>query len=212
MARDQTEFPPVFLSHWAQIPSEFFDDFAAEVSGAGIPLSIAPRQDRGIYAGVEWLIPTVVVAYIAKSYFDGFLGEMGRDHYVALKSALAKLAGKLALLKITVFASGQHKVRADQPYSFAYSVVAEAGPGLNFKLLLQAELDESQCDLAIDAFLKFLRGYHGGTLEDHMVAALANGRATGGIILLSYSPTTQCLQVLDPFSRSPEGRSPTMRS
>ncbi|MFL6691132.1 MAG: hypothetical protein ACJ8IR_13260 [Alphaproteobacteria bacterium] len=202
MSQEQIEFPPVLLSHWDQIPSEFFNDFAAEVSSAGIPLSITPRRDRGIYAGVEWLIPTVVVACIAKSYFDGFVGEMGRDHYIALKSALAKLARKLALLKITIFASGQNKVRAQQPYSFAYSVIAEASAGLNFKLLLEAELDEGQCDEAIGAFLEFLQAYHSGMLEGPVVAALATGRAIGGTLLLSYSPNSRSLQVLDPLSKA----------
>jgi hypothetical protein len=43
---------------------------------------------------VEWFIPTAIVFFVAKSYFDGFLKEAGKDHYQLLKSKLSKTAAK----------------------------------------------------------------------------------------------------------------------
>ena len=37
------------------------------------------------FACMEWAIPSIIFAYISKTYFEGFLSEMGADHYRVFK-------------------------------------------------------------------------------------------------------------------------------
>ena len=66
------------LSYRSDIESDLFDDFISLVSVQDLRLYIEERQ-KTIYAGLEWLVPTAVFIFISKSYFDGFLKEMGRS-------------------------------------------------------------------------------------------------------------------------------------
>jgi|TARA_R110000851_G_C13082300_1_gene565908 hypothetical protein len=76
------------------IPDEQFVEFKDAVSASGLDVVVESRPAAGPYAGVEWFIPTAIVFFVAKSYFDGFLKEAGKDHYQLLKSKLSKTAAK----------------------------------------------------------------------------------------------------------------------
>src|ERR1700761_985999 len=101
----QTDTPDIALIFSDEIPAEFLDEFRSEVATQNLRLELVPRPFPKVYVAVEWLIPTVIFAFIGKSYFDGFLGEMGKDHYQLLKRALVKLAKRIAPAKITLVGS-----------------------------------------------------------------------------------------------------------
>ena len=70
----------------------------------------------------------MVVLFIGKAYFDGFLKEMGKDHYASLKAGLKSLYSRLlgpgAPQTVVVSAGG--KPSTDQPYSVLFSIFGEA--------------------------------------------------------------------------------------
>ena len=68
-----------------------------EVMDMDIPIISSPNlkiseeeREISMYASLEWAIPSLVFIFITKSYFEGFLGEAGVDHYKALKSWVLK--------------------------------------------------------------------------------------------------------------------------
>jgi len=42
-------------------------------------------QEPKMYASLEWFVPSILFAFIAKPYFDSFLSQMGSNHYSILK-------------------------------------------------------------------------------------------------------------------------------
>jgi hypothetical protein len=92
-----------------------------------------------------------------ESYFDGFLEEMGKDHYSPLKKGLmslgSKLLGKSTPEVVTIGSPG--KVSATRLYSLNYSIIAEAEDGQRFKLLLQQNASEQQYEKILENFLEF---------------------------------------------------------
>ena len=195
--------PQIAISHVGSIPEEVFSDFLKAISTEGLRLDIESREDGEIYAGFEWLIPTAVIIYIGKSYFDGFLKEMGKDHYNLLKAGLKVLREKLlgpAAPQMTVVSSAG-KTTSNQPYSFVYSIMAEGNGGLRFKLLLQREVSELEYDEILNAFLGFLEAYHLQAPEAVFAANLEASRASGGVVLLAFNLETKALEVIDPIPR-----------
>jgi len=87
--------PQLAILHNTSIPREAFAEFEKLVAAEKLDFRIEPREEAGPFAGIEWLIPTAVIVYISKSYFDGFLKEMGKDHYALLKAGLKTLRTKL---------------------------------------------------------------------------------------------------------------------
>lgn len=192
--------PQLAVSFSRNIPPEIFDDFVQAVSSRNLNLRVEPREQDGPYAGLEWLLPTAVIIYIGKSYFDGFLKEMGKDHYHALTAGLktlwAKLLGPCAP-GVTVI-STQGKASTDRLYSLAYSIIGVADPRLRFKLLLRCDDTQTEYEDTIEAFLAFLEAYHEHSLDPAMVEKLKVARVVGGTLLLAFNHETKTLDAVDP--------------
>lgn len=196
----------IAIFHTDSIPEEVFSDFVTTISTERLRLDIESREDGRIYAGLEWLIPTAVIIYIGKSYFDGFLKEMGKDHYNLLKAGFKSLREKLLGTSAPQMAvvSSAGKTRPNQPYSLVYSIMAEGNGSLRFKLLLQREVSEPEYDEILNAFLGFLEAYHSHAPEAEFAANLEAPRASGGIVLLAFNLETKALEVIDPIPRRPK--------
>src|SRR5471032_377269 len=67
--------------------SELSKLLAPEASG----FKSEERESNGPQAGLEWLMPTAVIFFIGKAYFDGILKEVGKDHYGLLKKGVKSL-------------------------------------------------------------------------------------------------------------------------
>lgn len=195
--------PHIAIIHTARFPRAMFAEFERLVTTPQLRLCIEEREEVGPFAAIEWLIPTAVILYIGKSYFDGFLKEMGKDHYSMLKSGLKTIYSKLLgadAPKVTAIAT-QGKLSESQPYSLIYSFLAEAGPNTRFKLLLQNGASQSEYEHTVASFLKFVSSHHAGTLDKQTLDALANTRAVGGTLLLAYNPTSRRIEPINPFSK-----------
>ena len=200
--------PAIGLSYTTRIPPDIFTEFERLVAAEGLGLHVEQREEDGPFAAFEWLVPTVVVLFIAKAYFDGFLKEMGKDHYALLKAGLKslyfRLLGPSAPKTVVVSAGG--KTSTDQPYSLLFSIFAEADEGARFKLLLRRSASESEYDATVEAFLAFLEAYYNGSLAPEIVAELKSTTFVGRTILLVYNPALERVQPIDPVpSRRPKG-------
>jgi hypothetical protein len=185
------------------LPESLFDEFRDAVSDDDLHLVIASRENTP-YAGLEWLLPTAVVVFITHSYFDGIFKEMGKDHYSLLKRGLkslwAKLLGPSAPKLAVVSTPGKRD--KNQPYSLIYSIVADAAPGLKFKLLFPTDVSESEYDETLAAFLQFLKDFHCRMLGPQMADRLQKARVVGSTLLLVYDKSDCSLRVLDPMPKS----------
>jgi hypothetical protein len=193
--------PHLAVVHVDWLPADAFGDFVESVSHQDLELLVQSRENE-VYAGVEWLLPTAAFVYISKSYFDGFLKEMGKDHYALLKNGLKALWGKMLgpkAPKPTVISS-PGKVSKDQPYSLLYSIMAETGEGHRFKLLLPRDMTQEEYEKTVDGFLDFLEKFHSRNLDASTVEQLASTRVVGNVIPLVYDTSRQAIRTLDPLA------------
>jgi hypothetical protein len=193
--------PHLALIYVDTISADSFSEFARDVAAEGLNLHVESREISGPYAALEWLIPTAVIVYVSKSYFDGFLKEMGKDHYALFKRGLNGLYEKVlgaAAPEVTLVSSAG-KVKSDQPYSLYYSIIAEAGEGLKFKLLLAQSASAEEYQASVAAFLAFVETYHANTMEHANRELLDKSSVVGGTILLGYNLDTRRLESLDPL-------------
>lgn len=189
----------VALSYEGPISEAAIEEFRKDVAVNGLELLVEQRPSTRAFAGIEWVMPTAVMVYIAKSYFDGFLGEMGKDHYQALRNGIKTLGAGLSHIKVTLVGT-PGKVSDAQPYSFIYSVWSDRDASCRFKFLVPQNLASADTDIAMDVFLTFLEAYHTGTLEDEDLKILAEARPIGRTILLAYEPTSKTIQIVDPLA------------
>jgi len=200
---EEIMLPKLALVHLDRIPAETFVEFQHVVDVQGVKLHVEEREDPGPYASVEWLIPTAVFIFVGKAYFDGFLKEMGKDHYALLKQGIKSLHGRLLgpkAPKLTTISTGG-KTRTHRPYSLLYSLVAEAEGGFRFKLLLKDSSTQAEYDAEIEAFLTFLEWYHAANLPLDLIVELEKTPVLGQTIFLAFNSSLQRVQPVDPTKR-----------
>jgi len=178
--------PQIAISYQNSISQSIVDEFAAAISHPKLDLRTESRDDS-VYAVVEWLLPTALVIYIGKSYFDGFLKEMGKDHYLLLKKSLIKLKSKLrdfSFIKTTATAG---KIAKEPIYTFTFSIYAEADNDQRFKLLIQNNITDIEYEEIIEAFLNFIASYNDKTLAQAILNKLSVGDPSSKTLLIAYN-------------------------
>lgn len=193
--------PQVGLIYTDDIPPAVFDDFVQGVSTPGLDLRVESRPRSGPFAGLEWLIPTGVMLFIGQGYFNGFLGEMGKDHYAVMKAGVKALRDRFASVKVTLVGT-PGKASADQPFSLFYSIYFEDPAGRRFKFLVpNGEAGDLEAGKTMDAFGDFLAAAYSGDLDADQKAMLAKAPAFGGTALLAFNPQTGRIEPIHPVTR-----------
>ena len=182
------------------VVSEFEEDVRAD----GLNVRIEPVPFMQYRAGIEWLVPTAVIVYIAKPYFDSFLSEMGKDHYAIVKTALNNLRARISARyrdRLKVVSSSGKFSKDSEKYSPIFSIEAESSSGYRYKLLIQTEIDEKNFSLALDAFLDLMAQDHRiDSIEEKNECVLAAKPITS-VVLLSFNPVSGELEIVDPLPK-----------
>ena len=178
------------------VPDEIAADFASAVSGVGLRVDVRSEKPP-IRAGIEWLLPTAVVVYLAHAYLGGFLGEMGKDHYALLKRQVAGLGQRLlhhgdpevAMVTTSGVAS------TGDVYSLAFSVVARVADHRRVKLLVPKAASEAEIAAGIEAFFALLLDV------DALRSTVRESESTtigADPVLVFFDPNTATLRIADP--------------
>ena len=197
----QSPAPQLGLIYTENVPPALFEDFIEAVSAPGLDLVLESRPPDGPFAGLEWLIPTGVMLFIGQGYFNGFLNEMGKDHYAVLKIALKSLRDRFSRVRVTLVGT-PGKASDDQPYSLFYSIYFEDPAGRRFKFLVpNGEAGDPAVERAMDAFGDFLPAACSGELNRDQADMLTRAPAFGGTVLLAFNPEMGWIEPIHPVTR-----------
>ncbi len=191
--------PQIGILHRDIIDESFFNDFSLEIDHPDLNLNIKAMPALGPFACAEWFIPTVIAAFVGKAYFEEFFKEMGREHYQILKQALIKLTKKSInqpRLEPTLMTTSG-KVNQNNPYSMAFSIMAEANDGYRFKLLLPKYTEKFSYDLAVAMFMEFIADYHLLGVNSKAHHEILKSGMKAGIILVRLNIETNEIEWQD---------------
>lgn len=151
------------ISHIGIEVPENLPDFASEniiteLQTVGLNIKVHKKPNPGPMGAFEWIIPTAIAAYISKSYFDGFLKEAGKDHYIILKSWLKKFIDNGRLIKVQTIYASQSSIKKpnNNTQSKSVSLFIQTKSGKTIKLLFDNDLTKEDWDNAIDKLLDFV--------------------------------------------------------
>ncbi|MFA6412498.1 MAG: hypothetical protein WCW53_07350 [Syntrophales bacterium] len=195
---------PIALQYIAEVvPDDLVDEFIAAIATPEFTPEVNRLERSPIYATIEWLVPTALVIFITKSYFQSFLAEMGKEHYTLLKNALKRAANRLIGQSgpdIHVLSSSG-KSKKDNKYSLTFSLYVEINKKLNLKLLFPVVLKEEEVQEVIEAYTNFIDDLYSGTINDELLRRLSKGKVVVKTILITYDFETKELRSVDPFQK-----------
>ncbi|MDD3597749.1 hypothetical protein [Sulfuricurvum sp.] len=195
--------PHITIFYEEDFSKSIFDEFVDTLSSDNLSIQVLSREKSGPFAGVEWLLPTAVIAYISKSYFDGFLNEMGKDHYNIVKKGFLSLKENLVgsnapKINLVTSSFSKNKVNNENPYSFVFSIMSDANDNKKFKLLIKKDISDDEYNKTIDSFLEFLQKYHNETLNDEIRAEIKQN-TFANTTLVAFNPKTNELIFVNPI-------------
>lgn len=140
-----------------------------EINSDGLNIRIKTRPSLVVYNSIDWIIPTAIVAYIGKSYFDGYLKEMGKEHYLSLKIWLKKFANKYRNLNIVTITSTQsNNIKDDNAQSKAISLLIQTKNDKIIKLLFDENFTKEDWENAIDNIFDFVIEHYENSPNDFL--------------------------------------------
>lgn len=191
--------PNIAIAYNEKLPVEPFREFEDAISGGGVQVFSEEQPDSGPYACPEWFVLPLAAVFIAKSYFDGFLKEAGKEHYHSLKAGLSRLTnnvmGNPRIEPVILGSPG--KVSSTNPYTVALSIYAEANDGNRFKLLLPKPSKSENYTEIIYKFLEFLNDFHSGVKVLGDIGFDDSVRPPGGHIFVHLNKETKQIEWLD---------------
>jgi len=197
-----SEIPHLVISYLENIPDEVPNDFVDAVQQPNLKLIKDRIEKPGPFAGVEWLLPTAVIVFVTKAYFDAFLKEMGKDHYSLLKKGILSIWNKLLSKdrKIRLTSIGTTGKVNSAKYSLAFSVWSELNDQYKLKFLFDDELTEKQFETNVSLILKFLEAIHmgEGNKEDYLIIE-DNVIHSGRTVLIAFDKETNKLRMVSPI-------------
>lgn len=182
------------------VSDDVVDEFVSTISTSSLSFCVEREEEVPIQAGLEWLAPTALIVFLAKPYFESFLSEMGKDHYILLKKALKAVANRLlgrSGPKLRLIHS-KGKAKSSGEYSLASSIYVEVSEKLSLKLLFPTKLQEEGVREIIEAYSDFIEALYAGQIDETLMHKLSGGRVIGKTMLIAYDVKTKELGPVDP--------------
>lgn len=154
---NRKERPDIILIYPDDCPDTLIEDEIKEFNSSELNLKIEKVGKRA-WMAFEWVVPTVFGVYILKPYFDSFLKEAGKDHYLLLKSGLKKIVEKGKIIEAGFITSKESIDKLSENYnqSVVVSIELQTKNNRHIKLLFDNELDKTDWEDAIDQLLELV--------------------------------------------------------
>jgi hypothetical protein len=192
--------PQIAIFHVNTVPSQAFDEFRRITASPEVDVQVVAVDPPGPMAAIEWLMPTVVIGFVASAYFGGFFQEMGKEHYLLVKERFKRLYPEVAgpdSPDVKLIGSGG-KVREVQPYSLYFSLVGEGPNGIRIKLLLKRPIPQTEYDHCVEVFLDLLRDLNSAKLSESSQRRFQAVTPIGRTILVVLDEETDEIVPIDP--------------
>lgn len=173
----EKSLPHIGLTFPENYPDQVIGEFKAQLYADGLDLQIRKIPFNEHYASLEWAIPTLIGVYLFKPYFDGFLKEIAKDHYMVLKSFLKKLSRESRGHKITTISAEQSKNKLDKSNSQSktFSIQSQTNQGQHIKFLFDENFSSEVWDLGIDNVINLLNSNYINGQSDELTIEIKNG-------------------------------------
>jgi hypothetical protein len=151
------EIPDIGFNCPDNMPEEILNDLISELDTKNLNFQVR-RLPMPIYNMFEWAVPGIIAAYVLKPYFESFLKEAGKDHYVYLSKWLKSLVKKARKIKVRTIAAPQSEDKLDPTYcqSKSISIYCQTKDNKLIKLLFDETLGDDDWENSIDKIMNLL--------------------------------------------------------
>ena len=182
------EIVHIGFSYQEGLPEQIARDFVDDVTGNGLNVRSKARP-AGIYANIEWAIPTFIVVYVLRPYFEAFLSEAGKDHYAALKRAFLRLLAKIY---------GKTPEERRKGRSLVFSIQSATRDGRSIKFVFPEGVSHETYEQIVGDLFDLLTEHYAEGGTDRLSEMVSISSGMGGALYVEYSVNEGEWVLLDP--------------
>lgn len=185
-----TELPDVAVCLAPGAAEDLVVEFLTCARHAHLTTGVELREDRP-YAGIEWLLPTAVMIWLAEKYFGAMLEEAGKQHHDALRQALGRIVRRTTGVGREVntlrLVSQESPKKVSEGSSPVLSVFCLLRTGHRVKFIFEHSLPETSHGPAIDSMHDLMaRHYESPDGGDLVADLIVHGVYRERLIVLRY--------------------------
>jgi len=177
------------ISYQEDVPSEFIEELAGTVSAPNLLIRTESRE-IGVYAAIEWALPTLVIAYLSKPYFETFLQEAGKDHYQLLKKCLLRLFANLF---------GSKPEQRKEKRSQLFSVMAQLQDGRSLKFVFPEGISLEHYDKSLELMHSLLSQHYAKHPIDSITKMTERLSSPSNSLYMEYKAEESAWAIIDPL-------------
>jgi hypothetical protein len=190
----------IYLFGEASVSDDVIRDVEYYFKRIGPDFHVEIIPDRGPQAGIEWLLPTLLIIFFAKPFIKNLAKEMGSDLCKLIKlgilSIWSKFFGPNPKYKYRIIVAGK-SIREDFEFSPAFSIYIELSDLVKIKFLYKQSWIHEKFDDATHTFLYNITLLYSGQDSD-LTKILEKSAIKRGIILVTFHERTKMLEVISP--------------
>ncbi len=157
------------------------------------------ERPSGVYNALEWLMPSAIVVYLTKPFFEAFFTEAGKDAYDLFKSSLKKFVRKIKLKNEFGYYVTTNKQKEMRKLDFYYKL-----GDVHLKFLLYNSLDVDIQVAAVEKIIEFIKPEYEKNLLTRIEEFQKQNRFSNHEIFLEYQPEREQWVFIDVFERIKE--------
>lgn len=184
------------LSYQEDVSQEIMSELIDTVSVDGLVLRSEPRE-IGVYANMEWAIPSIIIAYLSKPYFEAFMKEAGKDHYQLLKKGFIQLFKRIF---------GEKPESRQAARSAIFSIMANMYDGRSVKFVFPEGITLEEYEKSLNLLHELLSTHYEIYPDDQMSKLVSALKKQSHSIYLEYSSNKGEWVLIDPLEEAQKAR------
>jgi hypothetical protein len=177
----------VGISFQNDVPASIIDEFQIAIDDVGLRTE-SKSHDPRIYASFEWAIPTAVVVYLARPFFDAFLSEAGKDVYDAFKKGSLLLIARLL---------GSKPENRETRRSLLFSLQFHDRKGRSIKCIIPEGMSGDGYVSMLEELHPLIADNLNNQEDDRLDDIISSVRSSGKVFFIEYSPDQKTWVIVD---------------
>lgn len=184
------------ISFQEDFPNELIEEYTSSISAPELKIR-AESREIGVYASIEWALPTLVIVYLSKPYFEAFLQEAGKDHYQLLKKGTLELFNHLY---------GSKPEKRDKKRSRIFSAMVQLQDGRSLKFVFPEGVSIEQYKKSLEVMHDLLLKHYVDHPNDQITEMASQLSTPTRSLYIEYKAEKENWVLIDPLVEAQKAR------
>lgn len=184
------------ISYQENIPDDFIEELTNSISIPELQVKVESRE-IGTYATIEWALPSLIIAYLSKPYFESFLKEAGKDHYQLLKKGLLFLFTRIF---------GKNPEKRDEKRSQLFSIMAQLDDGRSLKFVFPEGVSLEDYEKSLELMYSLLSQHYENCPSDQITEMTTRLSTLSHSLYMEYKAAEESWVIIDPLVEAKKAR------